>query len=61
MVRVFDVGGRLVRTLPVGEGEAGRLTWDGRDRDGVRVRPGLYFASFAAEARTVTTRIVLVE
>ena len=40
----YDVRGRLVRefttTVP------GQVFWDGRDRDGVMVRPGVYFLRF---------------
>ena len=47
---LFDVTGRLVRTLqngalPIGAHEVG---WDGRDADGARVAAGLYFARLAA-------------
>jgi hypothetical protein len=43
-VRIFDIGGRLVRTLvserqPSGEHS---VSWDGRDRDGLRVPAGIY-------------------
>jgi hypothetical protein len=44
-LRVFDVRGRVVRTLlaetrPAGEAT---ITWDGVDDSGVRVAPGMYF------------------
>ncbi len=60
---VFDLGGRLVRTLASGEQAAGEhvVSWDLVDAAGTRVRPGLYFAhlSVAGEgARTVRVSVV---
>lgn len=45
-VEIFDVRGRLVRTLASGRLPAGAnaLVWDGRDRSGGRVASGIYFA-----------------
>lgn len=44
-VRVFDVGGRLVRTLSAGRLGAGphSMLWDGRDENGGHLPPGIYF------------------
>jgi hypothetical protein len=44
-VKVFDVGGRLVRTLAVRDFAPGKytLTWDGVDNDGRQVARGVYF------------------
>ena len=44
-VRVFDVSGRLVRTLADRRFTAGRhaLTWDGADDSGRQVARGVYF------------------
>jgi len=43
-LQVFDLRGRLVRTLVDGPREAGlqRVTWDGRDARGARVASGVY-------------------
>ena len=42
---VYDVGGRLVRTLVEGERPAGSglAMWDGSGADRARVEPGVYF------------------
>jgi photosystem II stability/assembly factor-like uncharacterized protein len=42
---VFDVAGRLVRTLYRGSAEAGLecVVWDGSDANGRRAAPGMYF------------------
>ena len=56
---IYDVAGRLVRTLERGEFPAGRhaLRWDGLDAAGARVGAGLYFyrvrVDGAAEVRRV--------
>lgn len=44
-VRVFDVGGRLVRVLELGAGSPGEVEveWDGRSDDGAPVGPGAYY------------------
>lgn len=61
-VDVFDVTGRLVRTLATGPREAGQYTvvWDGRDRGGLRTAPGMYFFRYrGAEAEPRTVKGVL--
>jgi hypothetical protein len=59
---IFDIGGRLVRTLlddrlPVGSHQA---VWDGRDELGSRVAPGCYLARLEAGHRVETSRIALI-
>ena len=52
-VTVFDLSGRLVRTLrPPGEVGAGKyeMKWDGTDEAGQRVPPGVYALRFHVEA-----------
>ena len=56
-VQVFDLSGRLVRNLYKGGGLSGHydqqtlpgLAWDGRDRAGERVAPGIYLVSISVE------------
>jgi len=45
-ISIYDVNGRLVRTLVRGELAAGpgEVAWDGRDSDGGRVPAGVYWA-----------------
>ncbi len=57
-IELFDISGRLVRTLPLDAAPQGIATWDGRTNQGDRLRAGMYFArlmsgSFHAQARVV--------
>jgi hypothetical protein len=62
-VRIYDVSGRLVRTLTEGEFRApGRheLTWDGRDGRGLNVASGVYLCRTEASGAERTQRMVLI-
>lgn len=63
-LEIFDVTGRLVRTL-AGETAypAGihHLTWDGRDRTGRATASGLYFARILAGDHRASQRLVLLK
>ncbi len=59
-VQVFDLSGRIVRTLAVGSSQeqSSRVTWDGRDGAGRRAASGSYFArvhveGFAPQVRRI--------
>jgi hypothetical protein len=62
-VALFDVSGRLVRTLHRGHAPAGPLAlrWDGADGAGRRAPAGLYFARAAGAGQAARTRFVRVE
>ena len=55
--RVYSVDGRMIRRLG-GAGNGGVL-WDGRNDDGVLVKPGLYFVRVEAGGRAATGRVTL--
>jgi hypothetical protein len=61
-LRVYDVRGRLVRSL-VREGAMapGRhvAEWDGRDHNGRKVSAGVYFCRLMADSYSASSRIVL--
>lgn len=62
-LRVYDVSGRLVRSLVPGVvEEAGRhsIEWDGADDAGRTATPGLYFARLATGGTTGVRRLVRV-
>jgi hypothetical protein len=60
-IHVYDLRGRLVRTLSQGWVGAGwaRVTWDGRDDGGDDVAPGVYLALVRAGGETVRTRLIV--
>lgn len=61
-LRIFDVSGRLVRTLldePRGEGEH-IVAWNGQDAEGRAVASGVYFYRLEAAGSTQSKRMVLV-
>lgn len=59
---LYDVTGRLVRTLVDREDLPGlhRLTWDGKDALGRRVKSGVYFARLKADSYQATQKVVFV-
>jgi flagellar hook assembly protein FlgD len=61
-LELFDLSGRRLRSLAdrVLDTGAHVVPWDGRDFEGRRAPPGLYFARLTvAGHRPVTTRVVL--
>lgn len=61
-LRVFDVAGRMVRTLTAKPYSAGqhRVTWDGRAGDGRDLAPGLYFVRLTTPESVETRKLVRV-
>jgi hypothetical protein len=61
LLTVYDVSGRRVVTLADGYHEGGEsaATWNGRDKTGREVGPGIYFSRMAAGEFTATIKLVL--
>ena len=63
-VRIFDVHGRLVRTVAATSGglipSEFRATWNALDRNGNLVPSGLYFAKIDIQGQTESFRLVLI-
>lgn len=61
-LRIYDLVGRLVRTLVQAPRPAGShaVTWDGTDQAGVPVAGGVYFYQLALNGETQTRRVILV-
>ena len=59
-LRVFDVAGRLVRTLDEGTRSVGlrMVTWDGRDESGRSAAPGIYFYELRTGEQAQTRKMV---
>jgi flagellar hook assembly protein FlgD len=62
-VRLYDVGGRVVRTLADRTFAAGEqsVAWDGADDGGRQVARGVYFAriEYAAKGQSLSGRVVV--
>jgi len=59
---IYDVRGRVVRTLARGVSGAGlhEVTWDAADEAGRRVSPGLYFATLEWNGKRLVRRVPVV-
>jgi hypothetical protein len=62
-LRVFDLAGRVVRTLVDGDLPAGEHVsqWDARDAQGARVPAGMYFARLWSGERTALRKMLFVQ
>jgi hypothetical protein len=62
VIRVYDVSGRLVKTLPAATigAAGGRAVWDGTDRTGTPVTSGIYFYRLTIDDRVETRKMLLV-
>jgi hypothetical protein len=60
VLRVYDIAGRLVRSLVDGSGAPGRhmATWDGRNDIGARAAPGIYLVTFRAPGTSKSVKLV---
>ncbi len=63
-LQVFDVAGRLVKTLVDGKLPGGRAlhaTWSGLDERGARVPSGVYFYQLVTDDFTATKKMVVLK
>jgi hypothetical protein len=62
-LKVYDIAGRLVKTLVNEEKEAGyfRTHWDGKDNSGRRVASGVYFYRIKAGDYVKTRKMILLK
>lgn len=61
-IRIYNISGRLVRTLVSGIHEVGhyKTTWQGEDSRGKLLPSGVYFVRMEAEEFNSTRKVVLV-
>lgn len=61
-IRIYDLGGRLIRILDEGARDAGlrEIVWDGRDRGGRAAAPGVYVVRIETKEGSVARKIQLV-
>jgi hypothetical protein len=57
-VQVYDLTGRLVRTLKTTNGA---VIWDGHNDSGLRLGPGVYFVRAIAPGGTVTRKVTKIQ
>ena len=57
---IYDVGGRVVRTLVRGTLRTPTVAWDGRDDRGRDVESGIYFCRLVSGGHAVTEKVVIV-
>ena len=67
-LKIYDIGGGLVRQLNLGSQEPGNYQsqesaayWDGKDESGTRVASGIYFYTFTAGDFQSTRRMVILK
>jgi len=62
-MRIHDLAGRVVRRIDAGSMSPGRhrLSWDGRDQDGLASRAGLYFVRLEVEGRSLGVRRLVLQ
>ncbi len=59
-IGIYDVGGRLVRTIPMNRREA-EVLWNGVDNSGAPASSGVYFARMTADGHSASARLVLLK
>jgi hypothetical protein len=59
-VEIFDVQGRLVRTLRSGRLTAGshRISWDGRTTERMEAAPGVYFVRVSVDGKVGRSQVI---
>jgi hypothetical protein len=62
-LRIYNVGGRLVKTLLDGSvpGGPGTISWDGTDGQGVSASSGLYFVKLTAAGGSIAEKVLLLK
>jgi len=65
-IKIYDVSGKLVHTLNIGQRKAGlyvdrekAASWDGRNQQGEPVTSGIYFYQFATDNFSATKRMLI--
>ena len=57
-IEIYDITGRLVKTLTCGGGKEGKIIWDATDESGNKVSSGIYFVRVSAPKHTKTIKLV---
>lgn len=60
-ISIFDISGRLMRTVPPGDGGEGSALWDGYDQYGRKMPGGIYICVLSAGSYSVLRKITLLD
>ena len=67
-IKIYDVSGKFVRTLNIGQRKAGLYIdrkkaahWDGKNQQGERATSGIYFYQLVTDGFSTTKRMLLVK
>jgi flagellar hook assembly protein FlgD len=62
-LKIYDITGRLVNTLIDAQMPQGihRISWDGRDANGISVATGVYFYTIETPNMSKTAKMVLIK
>ena len=62
-VRVYNIKGQCVRTLVDGQILSGKqnISWDGNDRNGLKVSAGIYFARISSPEFNASQKIIVLK
>ena len=62
-VEIYDMGGKLVRSLKLGLFDQGEhhLYWDSRSNNGISMSSGVYIVSFRSKLNSFNTKVLLVK
>lgn len=60
VISIYNAGAHLVRSFRESEVSGGRLVWDGRDRNGVLVAPGVYHYLVKKGSKTKRGKILVI-
>jgi len=57
-IEIYDICGRLLRTLNAGGGQEGKITWDATNASGEKVSSGIYFARARSSEGAKTAKLI---
>jgi uncharacterized membrane protein len=58
-IKIYDPTGILVRSLPIGQASANRISWDRKDELGKRLPAGVYILRLEVLGETMTRKLVV--
>ncbi len=59
-LKILDIHGKLIREFNEGDQQGKRFVWDGRDRHGKALMPGIYFYVLLSDSNPITRGCVVI-